>query len=151
MNGRYRFGWRFDGDSERVWNPQDRGTGPIIQHRNGEIEDWFIGRAKRKQGEGRGLLWGRLGPVEIDGIEIRQNTKLWHDDREVWLRAIEIDVSDDPEPVILFKIDGSWPNEYVEYYGSDLEELREAGVIESQKEVNDRAEEMLESLREAKS
>lgn len=147
-NGSERFGWRFDENSDRVWNPQHKGGGPIIQSRGGEIEDRYIGRAKRKRGEGRGLLWGRLGPIQIDGIEIRQNTKIWHDDREAWLRAVEIDVSDDPEPIIMFKIDGSWPNEYVKYYGSDLEQLRQDGVIESQKEVNDRAADMLESYRE---
>lgn len=141
-----RFGWWFDEDG-RVWNPVKKGAGPIIQTSDGELEGRYIGRFRDQVARGRGGLWGRLAPVEIDGIEIRQNTKLWHDDRETWIRAVEIDVSDDPEPIIRFKIDGSWPAEYVEYYGSDLEELREQGVIESQKEVNDRAEQMLEEFR----
>lgn len=148
LDRKRRFGWWFDSDTERVWNPQGkRGGGPIITDREGNIEDRFIERFQRKVGEGRGGLWGRLGPVEIDGIEIRQNTKIWHDEREEWLRAVEIDVSRDPEPIITFKVDGSWPETYIKYYGSDLEDLRQQDVIESQKEVNDRAEQALEELR----
>lgn len=143
-----RFGWWFDRNSDRVWNPQENGTGPIIMMKDGELEDRYIQRGKRKVAEGNGGLWGRLGPVDIDGIEIRRNTKIWHDDRETWLRASEIDVSEDPEPIIRFKIDGSWPVQYIEYYGSDLEELREEGVIESEREVNDRAEEAIEKFRQ---
>lgn len=144
-----RFGWFFSDDSELVYNPQDGGCGPIIQDKEGNFEDRYIGRAQRKVAEGRGGLWMRLGPIVIDDIEIRQNTKIWHEERDTWLRASEIRVSEEPEPIIQFQVEGTWPTEYIEYYGSDLIELREEGIIESQREVNDRAAKALEEFREA--
>lgn len=145
-----KYGWFYSSDSDMVYNPQDGSTGPLIITEDGEIEDRFIGRAMRKIGEGRGGLWGRLGPIEIDGIEIRQNTKLWNETREAWLRAVEIDLVQEPEvePTVTFVVEGRHPHTELTYHASRLEELRDEGILESQKEVNDRAENMLEQFRE---
>lgn len=148
----HKYGWFYSKDSEMVWNPQSDGSGPLIIDKDGEVEDRYLGRAMRKRGQGRGGLWGRLAPVEIDGMEIRQNTKLWHDDREVWLRAVEIDLIEEPdvEPRITFKVEGTSPQTFLKYPAHLLVELREEGTIESQKEVNDRAEQALEQFRASK-
>lgn len=145
-----KFGWFYSADSERVYNPQDGSSGPLIITEDGEIEDRYVGRAMRKKAEGKGGLWGRLGPIEIDGIEIRQNTKLWHETHESWLRAVEIDLVQEPEvePTVTFVVEGRRPHTEFTYRASRLEELRDQGILESQKEVNDRAENMLEQFRE---
>lgn len=147
-----KYGWFYSPDSEMVYNPQEAGSGPLIVTEKGEIEDRYLGRAMEKRGQGRGGLWSRLGPIEIDGVEIRQNTKLWHDERDEWLRAAEIDVVTEPdvEPSVTFIAgDASrQPQVHLTYLASTLEELRDSEVIESQKEVNERAENVLEEFRE---
>lgn len=146
----FKYGWFYSPDDELVYNPQSRGTGPIIITRDGDVEGRFIDRARRKVAEGKAMLWGRLGPVEIDGVEIRQNTEIWHDDWEMWLRATEIELIEEPEPEprILFEKKGTWPQQYVKYPASRILEMREEGIIESKKEVNDRLEEVMEEIRE---
>lgn len=145
-----QYGWFFSPDSQRVYNPQDGAPGPLIITADGEVEERYIRRAQRKVGQGTGMLWGRLAPVEIGSIEIRRDTKIWHDEREDWLVADRIELIEEPEPEprLTFIVQGAWPRTRLSYPASRLKELREDGVIESQKEVNDQAEAALEEFRQ---
>jgi len=145
-----RYGWFYSKDSDLVYNPQQNSYGPLIINEDGDVENRFVRRGLQKVGEGEGLLWGRLAPVEIGEIEIRQNTKIWHDKREDWLLADRIGLIEEPEvePKITFIVRGEWPKTRITYPASQLVELREDGVIESQKEVNERAANALEQHRQ---
>lgn len=144
-----KYGWFYSPDSERVYNPQNGSSGPLIITKDGEMEDQYVGRAYRKMREGEAGLWGRLGPVEIGGIEIREKTKVWHDDREEWLIADRVELIERPEvqPQITFRVKGTMPPTRLTYSASRLVELRQDGILESQQEINDQAEAALESLR----
>lgn len=147
-----KYGWFYSEDSDRVYNlKDDEHGGPLIIEENGDTET-FIQRARLKLGKGKSMLWRRLGPVEINDISISQNTKIWHDDRGEWLQATRIELIEEPEPEprIVFRVDGQWPKTELTYPASRLAEMREEGVIESQKEVNDRAAETLEQFRKEK-
>lgn len=142
-----KWGYIFADDSERVWNDVEKGGGWVILDPDGEFDD-FVWHGKDKLGKGKAQLWQRLGGVEIDGIEIHQNTRIYHEEREEWLSARVIDVYDDGEPFIRFRVEGTWPRTDFTYDASTLIEMRENGVLTSQKEVNDRAEDVLQQFRE---
>lgn len=48
-----RFGWFYSAESDRIWNPRRGGAGPIIAHRDGETEQRYIARHRRKVAEGK--------------------------------------------------------------------------------------------------
>ncbi len=138
-------GWIYRTDSDRVWNDDHDGAGWLIQTEDGEVEE-HIQRAKNKIANAEATLWTRLGSLEYDGLEIRRNAQLWHDDRDEWLIAKTIDVTQDAEPLVRFRVKGSWPVEHVTYRGSTLEDLRNEGVLETKEEVNDQMEALLENM-----
>lgn len=150
-SGRRReYGYFFEEGTDRVYNACDEEGGWLLVEDDGQFSK-FIKEAKRKVAEGRQTLWFRAGSVEIGDLEITEHTEIYHEEREQWLKAEEIDVLDDGTPVIQFKIKGTWPRLHMTLNGDELQELYEDGVLTSKAAVNERAENLLEDLREANS
>lgn len=145
MSNERTHGWLYSSENDRVWHSKKDGCGPVIRHKDGEYSSIVLS-ARNKLNQARGELWSILGPVEYDGMEIRQYAKLWHTEREEWLRAVRINVGIECIPYVTFTIDGSAPRTSLTYNGNRLAELREEGILETQKEVNDRCESLLNEL-----
>jgi hypothetical protein len=131
------------GEDGRVYHP-DRA---IIIHEDGEFAE-PVQNAKNRRARGQSTLWRRVGPLRYGDIEISHRTEVWHEEREHWWRAEEIDIFEDGEPVVTFQVKGSGPKQYFEVFGSQLAEMVEQGLLTSKQAVNERAEQMLEDIRE---
>lgn len=129
-------------DSGRVTD----GDGYILLQSEGEFIE-PIQNAKDKIARGRQTLWSRVGPLRYGDIELSYRTEVWHEEREEWWRAVEINLYSNGEPVFKFERKGTEPREFVRIYGSHLADLVREDTLASKAEVNERAEEMLQSYR----
>lgn len=129
-------------DSGRVTD----GDGYILIQSEGDFID-PIQNAKDKIARGRQTLWSRIGPLRYGDIELSYRTEVWHEEREEWWRAVEVSLYTDGEPVLKFERKGTDPREFVRISGSQLADLVRERTLTSKAEVNERAEEMLNSFR----
>ncbi|WP_455448130.1 hypothetical protein [Natrinema thermotolerans] len=130
-----------------------RGTDGQVYHPDGEtlVRDddkftKFVHEAKEKRTRTRYTLWRRIGPLRYGEITIKDKTEIWNDERQEWWKAHAINIAEDGEPCVRFRVKGTEPTEYVECWGSDIADLVEDGTLRSKAEVNREAEELLESL-----
>jgi len=129
-----RFGYYFSLDSDRVWNDKSSPAGPIILNKDGTLNT-MIRDAIEKRSSAQSTLWRRLGPLDIEGATIKKNTRLYHRELKQHLQAVEIDVGEDAEPSVRFKIVDSWPLRHITFRGSMIEDLRRSDQLLTQEEL----------------
>lgn len=127
-------------DSGRV---TDR-DGYILLESDGDFIE-PVQKAKDKIARGRRTLWSRIGPLRYGGIEISYRTEVWNEEREEWWRAVEVSLLTDGEPRIKFERKGTEPQESIHLRGSQMAELVADGTLVSKAEVNQKAEQLLET------
>ncbi len=130
------------GESDRVYHP-DRA---ILIHEDGDFIE-PVQNAKNRRAKAKSTLWRRIGPLRYGDIEISHRTEVWHEGRDEWWRAEEIDIYEDGEPEVTFYAKGTGPRQYFKLYGSQIAELVGQNLLTSKQEVNEQAEQMLEDLR----
>lgn len=135
------FGWMYSNDSESIWKDER-------ENKNGRRQlvgpdgGYYPRTLNDKKNANPDKLWYVLGPIYIGDLEISKNMKIWHEEREVYLKAQQMDIVE-RQPVILFEIVDSHPREYVEYMGYRMKYYVENGILKSEEQVHD---ELMESL-----
>lgn len=130
------------GEGDRVYHPDSA----IVIHEDGEFIE-PVQKAKNRREKARMTLWGRVGPLRYGDLELSYRTEVWHDDRDEWWVAEEVNIYGDGEPEVTFRAKGTDPAECVRVLGSQLAELVSDGVLRSKQAVNDEVETLLEEHR----
>lgn len=134
----------------------EEARGGLLEYNDGRIvsDDHFLlladgefieplQRAKTSRDKHKGLFWRRVGPLEFHGVEIRQHTRLYHDEWEEHIQAVEVDLDEDGVPWVHFKFMDSQPTRYVDLSGEDLAEWIGDGTLKSNQQIH---EETMEAL-----
>jgi hypothetical protein len=144
---------RREADSDDILPERQIGGDLPVVFREGE---GFIGpfeRANRKLSKGIGGLKGYLLPFKIytnrrGPVEIRRNSKFYFEDIEghVRLKTVRID-SEGKLSVRLEETGANFPKQSWTFRTIDLARYLESSRLQTMEEVNERAEELLTSLR----
>lgn len=146
-----KHGWYYSDNSERVLNRKGSGEAPVIADEDGNYSDRIF-QAKDHKYEGEASLWSLLGPLQYDGMVIRQHAEVYHTERGEWLQASTIDVvgdwdDDEIEPEVTFTVQHSLPTQQIVYYGNELEQLRSSNILRTKQEVNQDINQLMEEMR----
>jgi len=129
------------GEDSRVYHP-DRA---IIIRDSGEfikpVQD-----AKEQKRRANARLWERIGPLRYGDILFRFRSEVWHEEREEWWTAEEVDIYSDGEPAITFRVKVSHPVQQVTLRGSEIADRVANGTLISKAAVNEDLEQQLEEL-----
>lgn len=166
----YKYGWYRTEDGKVVVGKKDV-DGVEIQGEYGDekysghtifdsIEDydtsdasWNVKRGRTKLKEGRAILWGNLSPlVFCDGEAVLTwTTRVYHEEERRHYRPHEINVTFSSEhinmPIVTFEtMEGKLMKRWT---GEELEEMFEQGVLKTDSQINNEAEDILNEARDS--
>ncbi len=134
-----------------------KGTQGMIVQLDGEtVRQLYWGRDEKARGKAK--MWSYLGPIHVYGdfpagtLEIRENTRIRHQELEKDLVAKQVGVDEDTGMTyVQFLVDDCMPiQKHLTYsYDKILEELEDGHLI-TKETLNKRAEQALQKIRERK-
>lgn len=96
--------------------------------------------------EKRDKLWNHIGSLQWGDVKVKRNRKIWHRQKERYLIPERVTLTEDGEPVVLFRVSGGQPGrvEYVKLFGNRIADLVEDDVLVSQEQVDEEIREAFE-------